>query len=173
VIILLVCLRSSTSAYTVEHISFELVMKGFRPPLWSNDQSSSLQILELRVQFPALPHFQRSSGSRKRSTQPREYNWGTTRKKKQLLRSRKREYSRRDPLCWPCNTLYPQKLALTSPTTKISTHAYGPPRPVTGIDFLYKQVSLHFHFSFPSFVRLIDVFLKHFNVLNTLSLFKL
>jgi hypothetical protein len=26
------------------------------------------------------------------------------------------EYSRRDPLCWPHNTLYPQKLALTSPT---------------------------------------------------------
>jgi hypothetical protein len=28
-----------------------------------------------------------------------------------------REYSRRDPLRWPRNTLYPQKLALTSPTS--------------------------------------------------------
>jgi hypothetical protein len=28
-----------------------------------------------------------------------------------------REHSRRDPLCWPCDTLYPQKLALTSPTS--------------------------------------------------------
>jgi hypothetical protein len=29
----------------------------------------------------------------------------------------KREYCRRDPLCWPRNTLYPQKLALTSSTS--------------------------------------------------------
>jgi hypothetical protein len=28
-----------------------------------------------------------------------------------------REYGWRDPLCWPPNTLYPLKLALTSPTT--------------------------------------------------------
>jgi hypothetical protein len=28
-----------------------------------------------------------------------------------------REYGRRDPLCWPRNNLYPQKLALTSPTS--------------------------------------------------------
>jgi hypothetical protein len=28
-----------------------------------------------------------------------------------------REYGRRDPLCWPRNTLYPQNLALTSPTS--------------------------------------------------------
>jgi hypothetical protein len=27
-----------------------------------------------------------------------------------------REYSRGNPLRWPCDTLYPQKLALTSPT---------------------------------------------------------
>jgi hypothetical protein len=28
-----------------------------------------------------------------------------------------REYGRRNPLCWPRNTLYPQKLTLTSPTS--------------------------------------------------------
>jgi hypothetical protein len=28
-----------------------------------------------------------------------------------------REYVHRDPLCWPRNTLYPKKLALTSPTS--------------------------------------------------------
>jgi hypothetical protein len=27
-----------------------------------------------------------------------------------------REYGREDPLCWPRNTIYPQKLALTSLT---------------------------------------------------------
>jgi hypothetical protein len=34
--------------------------------------------LEVRVRFPALPDFLRSSGSRTGSTQPREYNWGAT-----------------------------------------------------------------------------------------------
>jgi hypothetical protein len=28
-----------------------------------------------------------------------------------------REYGHRGPLCWPRNTLYPQKMALTSPTS--------------------------------------------------------
>jgi hypothetical protein len=28
-----------------------------------------------------------------------------------------REYGRRDPSCWPRGTLYPHKLALTSPTS--------------------------------------------------------
>jgi hypothetical protein len=32
------------------------------------------------------------------------------------LRSRNREYGRRDPSHWPRDILYPQKLALTSPT---------------------------------------------------------
>jgi hypothetical protein len=33
---------------------------------------------EIRVRFPALPDFLRSSGSGTGSTQPREYNWGVT-----------------------------------------------------------------------------------------------
>jgi hypothetical protein len=45
-----------------------------RPPLWSNDQSSWLQILRYRVRFPALPDFLRNSGSGTGSTQPRQYN---------------------------------------------------------------------------------------------------
>jgi hypothetical protein len=51
------------------------------------------------------------------STQPRECNWGATWKKKQRLRSRKTEIAavgiRRVDHATP---LYPQKLALTSPT---------------------------------------------------------
>jgi hypothetical protein len=50
------------------------------------------------------------------STQPREYNWGAT----WLISSgsclENREYGRRDPSRWPRGTLYPQKLAITSPT---------------------------------------------------------
>jgi hypothetical protein len=37
---------------------------------------------EVRVRFSALPDYLRSSGSGTRSTQPREYNWGATLKKK-------------------------------------------------------------------------------------------
>jgi hypothetical protein len=51
-------------------------------PLWSSGQSSWLQIHRSPALFPALPDFPRSSESRTGSTQPREYNWGATWKKK-------------------------------------------------------------------------------------------
>jgi hypothetical protein len=54
-----------------------------RPLLWSSGQSSWLKIHPVvRVRFPALTDFLRSSESGKRSTQSREYNWGATWKKK-------------------------------------------------------------------------------------------
>jgi hypothetical protein len=52
------------------------------PPLWSSGQSTWLQIQRSPVRFLALPDFLRSSGSGTGSTQPREYNWEATRKKK-------------------------------------------------------------------------------------------
>jgi hypothetical protein len=69
---------------------------------------------EARVRFPALPDFLTSSGSGTGSTQPREYNWGATWQKSCL---ENRWYGRRDPSRWPSGTLYPQKLANTSPTS--------------------------------------------------------
>jgi hypothetical protein len=78
------------------------------PPLWSSGQSSWIQIQRSGVRFPGLPDFLRSSGS----TQPHENNWGA------ISRSRKTEINGRgDPMRWPPDTLYPQKLALTSTTS--------------------------------------------------------
>jgi hypothetical protein len=57
-----------------------------RPPLWSSDQSSWLQIQRSRLRFPALLDFLRSSGSGTGSTQPRDYNWGATWMEKYRLR---------------------------------------------------------------------------------------
>jgi hypothetical protein len=53
-----------------------------RPPPWSSGQSSWLHIQTSRIRFPARPEFLRNSGSGTGSTQPREYNWGDTWKKK-------------------------------------------------------------------------------------------
>jgi hypothetical protein len=73
---------------------------------------------EVRVWFPALPDFLRSGGSGMVSTQPREYNWGDTWKGINSGESslENREYICEYHLHWPRDTLYPQKLALTSLT---------------------------------------------------------
>jgi hypothetical protein len=42
---------------------FFFYWRPLRPPLWSGDQSSWLQIQRSRVRFPVLPDFLRSSGS--------------------------------------------------------------------------------------------------------------
>jgi hypothetical protein len=49
---------------------------------------------EVRVPFPALPDFLRSSGSGTGSTQPREYNWGG-RKSSGSGKKENRDYGRR------------------------------------------------------------------------------
>jgi hypothetical protein len=73
---------------------------------------------DVRVRFPALPNFLTRSASGTGSTQPREYNWRATWKKKyQPTDLEIRKYGRRDPSRWPRGTLYPQKLILTSPTS--------------------------------------------------------
>jgi hypothetical protein len=71
-----------TRRYTSHIQIFFGMLCAHRPPLWSSGQSSWLQIQRSLVRFPALPDFQRSNGSETGSTQPREYNWGATWKKK-------------------------------------------------------------------------------------------
>jgi hypothetical protein len=67
--------------------------------------------------IPGAPDFLRSSGSETGSNPPREYNWGATWKKSSGSGLENREYGRRDSSRWPRGSLYPQKLALTSPTS--------------------------------------------------------
>jgi hypothetical protein len=72
---------------------------------------------EVRVRFPVLPGFLRSSGSGTVSTQSHEYNWGATWKKSSGSGLENREYGRMDLSRWPRGPLYPQKFALTSPAS--------------------------------------------------------
>jgi hypothetical protein len=58
----------------------------------------------------------KSSRSGTESTQPREYNWVATWHKSSVSCLENREYGRRDPSRCPLGTLYPQRLAITSPT---------------------------------------------------------
>jgi hypothetical protein len=85
------------------------------PPLWSSGQSSWLQIR--RPGFDSALPEKKSSGSGTGSTQPREYNWAVTWEKSSGSCLENQEYGRRDPSRWPHGTLYPQKLAITSPTS--------------------------------------------------------
>jgi hypothetical protein len=66
-------------------------------PLWSSGQEFLATDPEVRVRYPALLDFLKSSRSGTRSTQPREYNWGATWKKNGL---ENRNYGRRDPPRW-------------------------------------------------------------------------
>jgi hypothetical protein len=86
-----------------------------RPPLRSSGQSSWLQIR--RHGFDSWHYQKKCSGSGTGFTQPREYNWGATWQKSSGSCLENREYGRRDPSHWPRGTLYPQKLAITSPTS--------------------------------------------------------
>jgi hypothetical protein len=85
------------------------VDKLHKPPLWSTGQSLATDP-EVRVWFPSLPDFLRSSGSGKGSTQPREYNEELLGRKSSGSDLENREYGHRDPSRWWRDTLYPQKV---------------------------------------------------------------
>jgi hypothetical protein len=96
------------------YISYE---EESRPPLWSSGQSSWLQIQRSGYHSRRYQIFWEVVGLERGPLKPREYNWGATWKKRQRLRSIKPRLRPKDPSRWSRGTLYPQKLALTSPTS--------------------------------------------------------
>jgi hypothetical protein len=71
---------------------------------------------EVPGSIPGFSSFLRNNESWTGSTQPHEYNWRAIGRKSSGSGVENREYGRRDPSRWPRDTLYPQKLALISPT---------------------------------------------------------
>jgi hypothetical protein len=72
---------------------------------------------EVRIRFPALPDFLRSSGSGRGPLNLVSTTEELLERKSSGSGLENREYDRRNPSRCPRGTLYPQKLALTSPTS--------------------------------------------------------
>jgi hypothetical protein len=87
-----------------------------RPLLWSSGQSSWLQIQRSRVRFPALPEFWEVVGLERGPLSLVSTIEELLGRNSSGSGLENREYGRGDSLRWPLYALYPQKLALTSPT---------------------------------------------------------
>jgi hypothetical protein len=74
---------------------------------------------EARVRFPALSDFLRSSGSGTRLLSLVSTTEELLRRQSCGSRLEKREYGRRYPSCSPRGSFYPQKLALSWPTSGV------------------------------------------------------
>jgi hypothetical protein len=110
-----ICYKSSLCAIVLPIYSWFAIEQY----LWSSGQSSRLEIQRSGFVSRRYQIFWEVVGSGTGSTQPREYNCGDTLKKSSGSGLEIREYGRRDPSRWPRSTFYPQKLALTSPTSGI------------------------------------------------------
>jgi hypothetical protein len=86
-----------------------------RPPLWCSGLSSLLQIQRSGLDSRRYQIFWEVMGLERGPLSLVEYNWGATWKKKYRLRSRKPKIRPYGSV--PRGTIYPQKLALTLPTS--------------------------------------------------------
>jgi hypothetical protein len=92
-------------------------MWSVKPLLWSSGQSSWLQIQRARFDSQTYQIFREvmvlEGGPLNLVSTTKELH----RRKSSGSGLESREYVRRDQSRWPCGTLYPQQLALTSPTS--------------------------------------------------------
>jgi hypothetical protein len=113
-IILLIIFPSHTTLFCVL-LCMDYIIIHFCYPLWSSGQSSSLQIQRSRVRYPALPDFWEVVGLERGPLSLVSITEELLRRNSSGSGLENRECSLGNPLRWPRNTLYPQKLALTSP----------------------------------------------------------
>jgi hypothetical protein len=87
--------------------------------VYFNDRLCGLAFSFIGYRSGSIPGItkKKSSESGTGCTQPPEYNWGATWQKSSGSCLENQEYGRRDPSRWPRGTLYPQKLAIPSPTS--------------------------------------------------------
>jgi hypothetical protein len=88
-----------------------------RPPLWSSGQSSWLQIQRSKFDSPRYQIFWEVVGLKRCPLSLVSATEELLGRKSSGSALENREYGRRDPSLWPRDTLYPQKFALTSPTS--------------------------------------------------------
>jgi hypothetical protein len=88
-----------------------------RPPLWSSSQEFLATDPEFRVPFCRYYIFREVVGLARGPLSLVSTIEELLGRKSSGSCLESREYGRRDPSRWPCGTLCPQKLALTSPTS--------------------------------------------------------
>jgi hypothetical protein len=85
------------------------------PPLWTSGQSSWLQIQRSGFEFRRYQSFWEVVGLERGTLSLVSTIEELLGRKSRCSSLENREYGRRDPSRWPRGTLYPRKLALTSP----------------------------------------------------------
>jgi hypothetical protein len=95
------------------------------PPLWSRGQSSWLQIQRSGFDSRRNQFFWEVVGLERGPLSLVSTIQELLERKSSDSGLRNRDYGRRDPLWWPRNILYPQKLALTSSTSSGHHHKGG------------------------------------------------
>jgi hypothetical protein len=96
---------------------FKYAVTADRPPLWSSGQSSWLQIQRSEFDSRCYQIFWEVAGLERGPLSLVSTTEELLRRKGSSSGLESREYSCMDLSRWPCGTLYPQKLALTSLTS--------------------------------------------------------
>jgi hypothetical protein len=97
--------------------SFRITGLEVRPPLWSSGESSWLQIQRSRFDSRRYHIFWEVVGLERSPVSLMSTFEELLERKSSDSGLENREYGRRDPSRWPRGTLYPLKLALSSPTS--------------------------------------------------------